>query len=279
MPSLWSGSISFGLVSIPVRLEVSQRSHNISFNLLHKTCLNRIKQKQYCPHCDEYLERDDLVKGYEYEKDQYVVMTPDDLEQAEAGASRSIEVVAFVEANQIKPMHLNKTYYLIPEAGSEKGYLLLLEGMKETGRVGITRFVMRGKEYIGAVQGSDQGLMLHILFHTGEFVHLNEVLQLPDIELKDKERDLAVQIIDNLTEDFSEEMLEDEHRERLLDVIRQKIEGQKVVVTETRQPAKVVDLMEALKQSLELTTKKKPSAKAGEEVEEEAEEERERKGA
>ena len=265
MPSLWSGSISFGLVSIPVRLEVSQRSQSLGFNLLHKTCLNRIKQRQFCPHCEEHLKRSDLVKGYEYEKDQYVVMESEDLEQAEAGASRSIEVVAFVDDSQIQPMHLSKTYYLVPEAGSEKSYVLLLDGMKETGRVGITPFVMRGKEYIGAVQAAEKGLMLHILFHAGEFKQMSEVFELPEVEVREKERDLAVQIIDNLTEDFSEDMLSDEHRERLLDVIRQKIEGQKVVVAETKQPAKVVDLMEALKQSLELTAQKKPIAKAGDE--------------
>ncbi len=240
--------------------------------------MNRIRQKQFCPHCEEYLERSDLVKGYEYEKDQFVVMESGDLEQAEAGASRSIEVVAFVDESQINPMHLSKTYYLVPEAGSEKSYILLLEGMQETGRVGITRFVMRGKEYIGAVQAAKKGLMLHILFHASEFKQMSDVFELPEVDVRDKERDLAIQIIDNLTEDFSDEMLADEHRERLLEVIRQKIEGQRVVVAETKQPAKVVDLMEALKRSLELTAQKKPVAKASDEAAS-YEELQERKGA
>lgn len=261
MPSLWSGSISFGLVSIPVRLEVSQSSQNLSFNLLHKACQGRIRLKHYCPACDEYLEREDLVKGYEFEKDRYVIVTPEDLEQAESGASRTIDVIAFVDASELKAVHLNKTYYLVPETGAEKSYLLLAEGMRQTGRIAVTRFVMRGKEYIGSVSCGEDGLMLHILFHKGEFKHFKEVFQLPDMQLRDKERELAVQIIENLTESFSEEMLVDEHREKLLDVIRHKIDGEKVVYTEARQPAKVVDLMEALKKSLEMTAKKKPAVR------------------
>ncbi len=270
MASLWSGSISFGLVSIPVRLEVSQTSQNVSFNLLHKTCLNRIKQKQYCPHCDEYLERDDLVKGYEYEKDRYVVMDPEDFEKAEGSASRNIEVLAFVEAAELKPVHLSKTYYLVPDEGAEKSYLLLLRGMQETGKIAITRFVMRGKEYIGAVNFGERGLMLHILFHKGEFKHMQDVFSLSDVELKDKELGLAVQIIENLTEEFTEEMLTDEHRERLMDVIRQKIEGETVVVAEAPKPAKVVDLMEALKKSLEMSEARKGASHVPSQPEEES---------
>ncbi len=264
MASLWSGSISFGLVSIPVRLEVSQRSQNISFNLLHEKCLTRIQQRTYCPSCEEYLERSDLVKGYQYEKDNYVVITPEDLESAEAGASRNIDVVAFVDETQLKPVHLNKTYYLVPEAGAEKAYVLLQKGMKETGKVAITRFVMRGKEYIGAVSFEPPGLRLHVLFHKGEFTHLSEVLQLPEVEVQEKELDLAVQIIENLSEEFSEDLLEDQHRERLLEVIRRRIEGEQVVVAESKEPAKVVDLMEALKKSLEVSQKKPASEGAAE---------------
>ncbi len=261
MPSLWSGSISFGLVSIPVRLEVSQSSQTVSFNLLHKTCLGRIKLKHYCPQCDQYLERDDLVKGYEFEKDRYVVMEDGDFEQAEGSASRNIEVLAFVDSSQLKPVHLSKTYYLVPEEGAEKGYALLLKGMQETGKVAITRFVMRGKEYIGSVGFADKGLMLHVLFHKGEFKHLEDVFTLPEVDLKDKELNLAVQIIENLTEEFSEEMLADEYRERLMEIIRGKIEGEKVVLAEAPQPAKVIDLMDALKKSLAMSAAKRPAAR------------------
>lgn len=264
MPSLWSGSITFGLVSIPVRLEVSQRSRNLSFNLLHKSCLHRIRQKAYCPHCDQYLEREELVKGYQYEKDHYVVMQPDDFEEAAGEASRNLDVIAFVERSELKPVHLSKTYYLVPQTGAEKGYLLLLKGMQETNKVALTRFVMRGKEYIGAVSFTSQGLLLHILFHQGEFKHLDEVFEAPEVELRDKELNLARQIIQNLTEEFDEKMLVDEYRERLLDVVQRKVEGRGTVATESKRPAKVVDLMEALKKSLEMTAKK-PAVRVGEE--------------
>ncbi len=264
MPSLWSGSISFGLVSIPVRLEVSRRSQNISFNLLHGNCKNRIKLKHYCPTCDQYLERGDLIKGYQYQKDTYVTLSDEDFEQADAGASRSIEVISFVDNTALKPVHLNKTYYLVPQAGAEKSYLLLLKGMQETNKIAITRFVMRSKEYIGAVGFAEDGLLLHVLFHQGEFKQLSDVFQTPEIELKQKELLLAVQIIENLSEDFAEDMLADEYRQRLMTVIQQKIEGEQVFISERKQPAEVIDLMEALKKSLEATRRDSPSVKVEE---------------
>ena len=266
MPSLWSGSISFGLVSIPVRLETSQRSKQLSFNLLHEECRQRVNRKFYCSTCDQYVDGRELLRGYEYEKDHYVVLEPGDFERAESGASRSIEVIGFVDRSEIKPAHLNKTYYLVPEEGAEKGYFLLLKAMQETNTVAMTRFVMRGKEYIGAVGCGEQGLLLHILFHQGEFKRMKDVVVFPEIELKEKELALAKQIIENLTEEFSEEMLADRYRERLLEVIRQKVEGEEVTVAEKKKPARVVDLMQALKRSLEATAQKKPAARAGSQV-------------
>ena len=257
MPSLWSGSLTFGLVSIPVRLEVSRRSQRLSFNLLCPDCLGRINQVPYCPACDEYRERAELKRGYQYQKDEYVVMEPEDFTEAESSASRNIEVIAFVEAETLQPVFLDRTYYLVPEPGAEKGYALLHRGMQETNKVAITRFVMRGKEYIGAVNFADGGLMMHILFHQGEFKHVSEIVPELDIEVSSKELDLAEQIIENMSEDFSEEMLNDEYRERLLDIIQQRIDGKSVVVTETKKPAKVVDLMEALKKSLAATSREK----------------------
>lgn len=261
MPSLWSGSLTFGLVSIPVRLEVSRSSQRISFNLLCPECLGRINQVPYCPACDEYRDRADLKKGYEYQKDEYVVIEPEDLAEVESSASRNIEVIAFVDATRLQPVLLDRTYYLVPEPQSEKGYALLHRGMQETKKIAIARFVMRGKEYIGAVNFGERGLMMHILFHKGEFKREQEVIPDLSVELSSKELDLAEQIIENMSEEFSEEMMTDQYRERLLEVIQQKIEGKEVHVAETRKPAKVVDLMDALKKSLEATARDKKTAK------------------
>ena len=257
MPSLWSGSLTFGLVSIPVRLEVSRRSQRVSFNLLCPECLGRINQVPYCPACDQYRERVELKRGYQYQKDEYVVMEPEDFTKAESNASRNIEVIAFEEAETLKPVFLDRTYYLLPEPDAEKGYALLHRGMQETNKIAITRFVMRGKEYIGAVNFADGGLMMHILFHQGEFKHASQVVPELNVEVSSKELDLAEQIIENMSEDFSEEMLTDEYRARLLDIIQQRIDGKSVVVAETKKPAKVVDLMEALKKSLDATSREK----------------------
>ena len=263
MPSLWSGSITFGLVSIPVRLETSQKSKSLSFNLLHGECRHRVSQKYYCSQCETYVERKDLQRGYQYEKDHYVLLEPGDFEKAEGEASRNIEVIGFVDRSAVMAAHLNRTYYLVPEEGAEKGYLLLLRGMQETDTLAMTRFVMRGKEYIGAVGYAERGLLLHILFHKGEFKRLEDVVRLPEVKINAKELGLAKQIIDNLTEDFSEEMLSDQYRDRLMGVIQHKLEGEEVTVAEKRRPAKVVDLMQALKRSLEATAPKKPAARAG----------------
>ncbi len=265
MPALWSGSITFGLVSIPVRLQSSQSSKSIGFNLLHKECLQRIKQAQYCPTCEKYVDRQDLVSGYEYEPDHYVVMEPEDFKQAEGEASRNIDIVAFVDRRDIEPAHLNKTYYLEPAEGAEKGYLLLFKGMQETDKVAICRFVMRGKEYIGAVGSTDKGLLLHVLFHEGEFKRMEDIVEIPQVEVKEKELTLAKQIIENLSEEFAEDMLADKYRERLFEVIRQKSEGREVTVAQKAHPAEVIDLMDALKRSLK-ATEKKPAAKAGAEA-------------
>ncbi|MDA2934967.1 Ku protein [Acidobacteria bacterium AH-259-D05] len=261
MSALWSGSITFGLVSIPVRLETSQRGKGLSFNFLHKKCQQRVSQKFYCPTCDQYVDRRDLLRGFEHQKDRYVVVPPEDFEKVEGGASRNIEVISFVDRSELQPAHLNRTYYLVPENGAEKGYLLLLKGMQKTNTVAMTRFVMRGKEYIGAVGSSSRGLMLQILFHKGEYRRMEEVVELPEVELSDKELDLATQIIENLREEFSEDMLVNLYQERLMEVIRQKVDGEQVVLAEKRKPAKVVDLMEALKRSLSETAQKKPAAR------------------
>jgi DNA end-binding protein Ku len=231
--------------------------------MLHDKCQQRVNQKYYCSTCDQYLERHELVRGYEHEKDHYVIMDKGDFEKAEGAASRNIDVIAFVNRSELQPAHFNRTYYLVPEEGAEKGYLLLLKGMQETNTVAMTRFVMRRKEYIGAVGFSEQGLMLHILFHKGEFTRMEEVAKLPEVELKTKELDLARQIIENLREEFSEEMMEDRYRSRLLELVRQKVEGEQVVLADKKRPAKVVDLMDALKRSLDATAQKKPAARAG----------------
>jgi DNA end-binding protein Ku len=188
-------------------------------------------------------------------------MEQEDFEKVENAASRTIDVIGFVDRSALAPVYLNKTYYLVPDKSAEKAYLLLLRGMQETGKAAITRFVMRGKEYISAVASSEKGLLLHILFHTGEFKHIEEIFQLPSVQLQEKELRLARQIIENLSEEFSEEMLVNQHRERLLGVIQQKIEGKQVSVVQKKHPAKVVDLMQALKRSLEVTSRKKPSTR------------------
>ncbi|MBI4446371.1 MAG: Ku protein [Acidobacteria bacterium] len=279
MPSLWSGSISFGLVSIPVRLETALTSRDLAFNFLHKECLQRINQKFYCATCQKYLERSDLVRGYEYEKDHYVVMNEEDFEKAEGESSRVIDVFGFVQSDDVLPTYLNRTYYVVPQEAAEKAYMLLLRGMQETSRVALARFVMRGKEYIGAIAPSAGGMLLHILFHKGEFKHIHEVIELPTVDIREKELQLAKQIIENLTDEFSEDMLIERYRERLMTIIRQKIEGKTALVTEQKRPAKVVDLMEALKRSLEATAPKKPATRISTPVRSEVRQEKKRKRA
>jgi DNA end-binding protein Ku len=247
-------TISFGLVSIPVRLyPATQSSAAISFNLLHKKCGSRLKQQYICPRDNETVNRDDMVKGYEFAKDQYVTFTPEELKSLEEKATQSIDIDAFVPIDKIDPIYFERPYYLSPEKGGDKAYLLLAEAMLETGRAALARYAARGKQYLVMLRPSPdgRGLILQELLYADEVRPISEV-PLPDGEAREAELKLAKQLIDQITaETFEPGKYHDEVRERIRADIERKVQGQDISEAEPApEPARVIDLMAALKASL-----------------------------
>jgi DNA end-binding protein Ku len=261
-----SGAISFGLVSIPVKLYTAASSEAPSFNLLHAKCGNRIRQQRFCPVCNEVVERDDLVKGYEFAKDQYVKISDDELKALEGEASKAIEISEFVPLSTVDPIYFEKTYYLGPDKGGDKPYRLLAEVMSQAGKVALAKFVMRGKENLVLIRSSQNGLMLHTMYFSDEVRDFNEIEKGETAKISSAETNLAMRLIDELSNDqFKPEAYEDEYRQRVLDLVNTKSEGKEITIVEPGvKRAQVIDLMDALKESLgrKQPREKKPAVQA-----------------
>jgi len=263
--SIGSGTLSFGLVSIPVRLfSSSNSSAGISFNLLHEKCGGRIKQQQLCPACNEVLDRSQLVKGYEFAKDQYVRFNDEELKKLESAANSSIDINEFVPIDQVDPIYFERSYFLGPDKGGDKAYRLLCDAMKKSGRVALAKYVMRGKENLVLIRPVQDGLMLHTMLFADEVRDFSEIDKGKSATIKPGEMDLAVRLIDELANDkFQPEQYHDAYRDRVMAVVEQKVEGKEIVTIEPdAHRTQVIDIMDALKQSLE-GRGKAPAAKEG----------------
>ena len=270
--SLASGTISFGLVSIPVRLYTAAASANVSFNQLHAACGSRIRQQTSCPTCQKTVERAELTRGYEFAKDQYVRIADEELKALEGEASRVIDIAEFVPLADVDPIYFEKTYYLGPDKGGEKPYRLLADAMEKAGQVALAKYVMRGKENVVLIRAAQRGLMLHTMYFADEVRDFTEIDKGDTAKIREGELDLALQLINGLaTPTFSPDRYTDEYRHRVLDLINKKAEGQPITLAEPAAPrAQVIDLMDALKESLakrgltgDEAAAKKPPAKAG----------------
>jgi len=227
-------------------------SESVSFNQLHPKCGGRVRQQLICPTCNEVVERTTLVKGYEFAKDQYVQFTEDELKALEGEASRMIDIAEFVPLAQVDPIYFEKTYYLGPDKGGEKAYRLLTDAMQKAGRVALAKFVMRGKENLVLIRAAQEGLMLHTMYFADEIRDFGEVDKGEDAKVKPGELELAERLVRELTsEAFSPEKYADEYRGRVLEVVESKVEGKEVTsLAPQAQRTQVIDLMDALKQSL-----------------------------
>lgn len=264
--AIGSGTISFGLVSIPVRMYTAASSASVSFNMLHAKCGSRIKQQTFCPVCNEVIERTGLVKGHEVSKDRYVRVTDEELKALEGEASKTIDIAEFVPLERVDPVYFEKAYYLGPDKGGEKAYRLLTDAMAKSGRVAVATFVMRGKESLVLIRPSSDGLMLHTMFFSDEVRSFGEIDKGEGAKIRDGEMELAQQLIDGLSNDeFKPENYEDRYRLRVLQLIESKVEGKEItVVAPEAARVQVIDLMDALKESLakRVPAEKKPPAKA-----------------
>jgi DNA end-binding protein Ku len=260
--SIGSGAISFGLVSIPVNLYLATSSESPSFNLLHSKCGNRIKQQRLCPVCNEVVERQDLVKGYEIEKNQYVRVTDDELKALEGEASEAIEIFEFVPLAKVDPIYFEKSYYLGPDRGGEKAYRLLADSMIEAGKVALAKFVLRGKENLVIIRPAQKGLVLHTMYFANEVRNFGEIGKGESAKISGAETKLATRLIDELSNDvFEPEKYEDEYSQRVLNLVKEKAEGKEISVSQTPpQRGNVIDIMEALKKSLGSVSKERKPA-------------------
>src|SRR4051812_18559841 len=264
--SIGTATISFGLVSIPTKLYTTNESgSDIHFNMLHDTDGARLKQQYICTKCNEVVDREHTVKGYEHAKGQYVVFSTEELKALDAVATQAIAIEEFVPASAVDPLWVEKSYYLGPDKGGERAYKLIHDAMLETGLVGIASYSARGKAYIVALRPYNEGLIMHQLRYAEEVKPWTEV-PLPELpELKPAELGLAKQIIQQIAhETFAPEKYRDDVTDRMRELIGKKVEGQEITVTPEAPAGKVIDLMEALKASLGMSkdAERKPAAAA-----------------
>lgn len=250
--SIGSGTISFGLVSIPIRLYVATHSESLSFNMLHQECGTRIKQQLYCPHCERVIERSETVKGFEFEKGRYVTFGDDELKALEAEANRSIDIHEFVPLDKVDPIFFEDAHYLGPDKGAEKAYQLLTEAMRDTGKVALAQFVRYGKEHLVLIRPYEGALVLHTMHYADEVRSAADIGTDTEVKVRPNEIELARRLVEQLSSDeFKPEQYKDEYRDRVQGVVDKKVAGEEVTTVETEQPrAQVIDLMEALKASL-----------------------------
>jgi len=256
MPSsVWSGHLTFGLISMPVRLFSGARSSGISFNMLHRPDKVRVKQQYICPLENVVVDRSEIVKGYEFRKDEYIVIEPEEIKKIEPQTAKTMEILEFVKASDVDPVYFESSYYMMPEEAGRRPYALLTKALEESEYVAIAKITMHNREYTVFLRPHEGGLMLHTMYYAEE-VKKVEGFGAPDVELKEAEVKVAHQLIEALADEWDPE--------KLKKLIETKLEGGEVAeVEKPKKLAPVVDLMAALKQSLaQMEGKKKPAATA-----------------
>jgi len=254
-------TVSFGLVSIPVKLySATESSRALSFNLLHKGCGSRLKQQYLCVKEEVPVAREDMVKGYEFAKDQYVIFNPEELKALEEAGTHAAEITEFVPIASIDPVYFDKAYYLAPDKGGAKPYALFAAALRQSGRCALGRWAARGKQYIVMIRPVEDGLVMQQLLYAGEVRSIKE-LEIPKTEVKDAELKLAQQLIDQQAADaFNPVAYKDEVRERIEAAVQKKVDGQEITMVDAPEGgAQVIDLMDALRASLEA---RKPAKRA-----------------
>lgn len=257
MRSMWKGSISFGLVNIPVRMYTAAEDKDVRFNQLHAECHTPIKYQKHCPHCQTVVNQEEIVRGYEVQKGQYVVISDEEWEQFQGTLSRTVDILRFVELSEIDPVYFNRTYFLEPAETGEKAYRLLTEAMAQTRKIGVASITIRSKEALAAVRVYQGGLALETMYYPDEIRSISR-LKIPDNAVVEKELAMAIALIESLTEPFQPEQYIDERRQGILELIEKKVAGQTNVVNVPEQGGiAVADLMAALEASIRASEKEK----------------------
>jgi DNA end-binding protein Ku len=261
--SVWSGYLTFGLISMPVRLFSGARSSGISFHMLHRDDNTRVKQQLICPAENKVVERSEIVKGYEYRKGEYVIIEPEEIKKIEPKTAKAMEILEFVKSDEVDPVFFDSSYYLVPEEAGRRPYALLTKALEQTQYVAIAKLTMHNREYTVILRPHKSGMMLHTMYYADE-VREVEDFGTSNIDLKDAEVKVAHQLIEALADKFDPKKYHDTFQENLKKLIQARLEGGEVApIEKPRKLAPVVDLMAALKQSLaEMEGKKKPAARA-----------------
>lgn len=262
MRPIWRGHLTFGLVTIPVKLYTATDPKDIRFRLLHKSCLTPIQNKRFCPHHDQIVEWNDVVRGYEYEKGKFVSLTEEDLESVPLETASTVSVTSFVTLDEINPLFYEKSYYLAPDEGGQKAFRLLHDTMTEATRVAVGKVVIKEKEHLVSVRPHDGALVLSTLYYADEVRAVDDIPELPvQTKIHPNEKKMAMQLIEGLAAEFSPAEYTDDYRQALEKVINAKVQGEPLEAP-ARKPEKVVDLMDALRRSLQVTRKEKPARRS-----------------
>ena len=261
MQTVWKGAISFGLLNVPVKMGSATQKENISFRQLHKVCNTPINQKRFCSKCNKEVAYEEIVKGFEYEPGKFVLITSEELDALPIKSAKYMDIVDFIHIEEVDPVYFDKTYYLWPEKGGEKSYIILRDAMRQTGRVAVAKVTMREKEHLCLIRLIGDTISVAMMYFQDEIRDTAElgIQALSEtVQVRPEEMDMAIQLVQNLTADFTPEKYHDAYREELLKLIRAKVEGKQVVEPEAVEtPAgNVVDLMERLRQSGEATKAK-----------------------
>ena len=262
--TVWKGHLTFGLVSLPVKLYSAARSETVSFNQLHKHDNSRVKQVLYCQAEDKPVPRAELVKGYEYEKDKYVVIDDEDIKKVAPKTAKTMEVLEFVKSADVDPIYMESSYYMAPDDAGEKPYALLFEALRQTGFCALAKIAMHNREHIVILRPASKGILLHTMYYKDEIRMVDE-FRTDTSQIKKPELELAKSLISSLAADFDPEKYHDEYRDNLKGLIQAKVEGRETVEPPAATHlAPVVDIMEALKMSLANAKKPAQSVKSAE---------------
>ena len=248
--SVWKGFISFGLVSIPAKLYAAARSTRINLHQLHSECHTRLRQPLFCPKDNRIVDRSEVVKGYEYEKDKYVLIEPADIKKIQPESARAMEILSFAKAEEIDPIYFDASYFLVPEEAGRKAYLLLQKALEDSHRVGIAKLTMHQREYIVFIRPYDEGLTLHTMYFANEVREAPGYGDVDHVKLAPQEIKLAEQLVSTLSEPFDLKKYHDEYQERLKELIEAREKGEDIAAIPQPKRAPVIDIMSALKQSL-----------------------------
>lgn len=274
MHTMWKGSISFGLVNIPVKMFAATEDRDIRFKYIHNKCKTPVKNQRICPTCKEEITSNDIVRGYEYEPGHFVIIEDKDIEAIRPASAKTVEILDFVNLKEIDPIYFDKSYYLSPqETGGSKAYNLLRQAMNDTGRIAVARITIRDKQSLAVLRVLNNVLVLETIFFPDEVRDIKQIPGIPEnVNVDERELQMAEQLIENLSAEFNPEKYKDNYREALLTMIHQKIEGEEIVAAPEAPQRNVIDLMAALQASLNKTQEMRREMKAAESKKETAKE-------